>query len=67
MHSHYTLPCTFYARDPRDVAHDLLGKILVRRLGAIYLKVMITETEVIMGQTIPPHVHMVVDAPSLLR
>lgn len=53
MHSHYTLPCTFYARDPRDVARDLLGKILVRRLGAIYLKVMITETEAYYGPDDP--------------
>lgn len=35
----------FYARDTVDVAKDLLGKIIVRRIGKTVLCGMITETE----------------------
>lgn len=36
---------TFYARDTVDVAKDLLGKMLVRRIGRTVLCGIITETE----------------------
>jgi DNA-3-methyladenine glycosylase len=36
---------SFYARDTVDVAQDLLGKILVRKIDGITVSGMITETE----------------------
>lgn len=39
------LPRTFYARNTVNVAKDLLGKILVRRIGNNILSGIITETE----------------------
>ncbi len=39
------LPRSFYGRDTVDVAEDLLGKVLVRRIGSKIISGMITETE----------------------
>jgi len=39
----------FYARDPAEVARDLLGKKLVRRLGGESLEGLIVETEAYYG------------------
>lgn len=39
------LPRSFYDRDTVDVAQDLLGKILVRRIGKKIISGMIIETE----------------------
>lgn len=39
------LPREFYARDTVDVAKDLLGKILVRKIGKNIISGIITETE----------------------
>ncbi len=39
------LPRSFYDRDTVDVAQDLLGKILVRRIGQKIISGMIIETE----------------------
>ena len=44
-----TLPRTFYDRDTLEVARDLLGKYLVRRLDGAELVVRITETEAYVG------------------
>ena len=48
------LPQTFYARDPRLVARELLGKVLVRtlsnRAGAQRLSGRIVEAEVYLGE-----------------
>lgn len=48
------LPQTFYARDPRLVARELLGKVLVRtlsnRAGAQRLSGRIVEVEVYLGE-----------------
>lgn len=44
-----TLPRTFYDRDTLEVARDLLGKYLVRRLDGEELVVRITETEAYIG------------------
>jgi DNA-3-methyladenine glycosylase len=40
-----TLPRTFYSRDTVKVAKDLLGKMLVRKIGNITISGVITETE----------------------
>lgn len=40
-----TLSRSFYARDTVDVARDLLGKILVRKIGNKTISGIITETE----------------------
>ena len=40
-----TLSRSFYARDTVDVARDLLGKILVRKIGNKIISGIITETE----------------------
>lgn len=48
-----TLSREFYARDPRTVAIELLGKILVRRLGNAYLEGVIVETEAYYGMDDP--------------
>ena len=39
------LPRSFYDRDTVDVARDLIGKILVRKIGQKIISGMITETE----------------------
>ena len=43
------LPSSFYQRDPKLVAKDLLGKLLLRRLQNHFLKVKIVETEAYYG------------------
>jgi DNA-3-methyladenine glycosylase len=47
------LPKEFYERDPAEVARELLGKTLVRRLDNVSLKGMIVETEAYYGQDDP--------------
>lgn len=47
------LPKEFYARDPKLVAIDLLGKILVRILDGTRLSGMIVETEAYYGENDP--------------
>jgi len=43
----------FYDRDPRKVAHDLLGKVLVRHEGKHLLAGRIVETEAYLGKDDP--------------
>ena len=43
------LPREFYARDPRAVSHDLLGKALMRRAGRELLAGRIVEVEAYLG------------------
>ncbi|MBS7640168.1 MAG: DNA-3-methyladenine glycosylase [Candidatus Bathyarchaeia archaeon] len=47
------LPREFYIRDPKIVAINLLGKILVRVLDSFYLSGMIVETEAYYGEDDP--------------
>jgi len=47
------LPKDFYERDPALVAKELLGKILVRRLGSEVLSGKIVETEAYYGKNDP--------------
>jgi DNA-3-methyladenine glycosylase len=47
------LPRDFYARDPRAVSRDLLGKILVRREGKNLLVARIVEVEAYLGEGDP--------------
>ncbi|MEM2320403.1 MAG: DNA-3-methyladenine glycosylase [Candidatus Bathyarchaeia archaeon] len=47
------LPREFYARDPKTVALNLLGKVLVRILNASCLKGVIVETEAYYGENDP--------------
>jgi DNA-3-methyladenine glycosylase len=47
------LPRQFFARDPRRVARDLLGKVLVRRQGRKLLAARIVEVEAYLGQDDP--------------
>jgi DNA-3-methyladenine glycosylase len=47
------LPRSFYERDPAIVAKELLGKILVRRLGSEFLSGKIVETEAYYGENDP--------------
>lgn len=47
------LPKEFYVRDPKVVAIELLGKILVRILNGSYLKGIIVETEAYYGEGDP--------------
>jgi DNA-3-methyladenine glycosylase len=44
---------SFYSRDPRRVAHDLLGKVLVRRVGRKSLAARIVEVEAYLGADDP--------------
>lgn len=43
----------FFDRDPRQVAHDLLGKLLIRRQGVRILAGRVVETEAYLGITDP--------------
>ena len=43
----------FYARDPRPVSRDLLGKVLVRRSGRKFLTGRIVEVEAYLGKEDP--------------
>ena len=43
------LPRAFYARDPRTVSRDLLGKVLVRRKGKKLIAARIVEVEAYLG------------------
>jgi DNA-3-methyladenine glycosylase len=47
------LPRQFYARDPRIVSRDLLGKVLVRREGKKLLAGRIVEVEAYLGLNDP--------------
>jgi DNA-3-methyladenine glycosylase len=47
------LPSAFYARDPRAVSHDLLGKVLVRRQQRKLLTARIVEVEAYLGHDDP--------------
>jgi DNA-3-methyladenine glycosylase len=47
------LPRSFYDRDPPEVASDLLGKVLVRRLGRKLLAGRIVEDEAYLGREDP--------------
>lgn len=49
MKKQKTLPRRFYERDPEVVARELLGKIIVRKLGGDILSGMIVETEAYYG------------------
>jgi DNA-3-methyladenine glycosylase len=42
---------SFFARDPRRVARDLLGKVLVRNAGDLHLIARIVELEAYLGAT----------------
>ena len=53
MLNHHPLPSTFYARPTLEVAHDLVGKILVHQLGPHTLAGIITETEAYGGSDDP--------------
>ena len=44
------LPRSFYVRDPRTVARDLLGRMLVRSYGGTILSGMIMEAEAYLGR-----------------
>jgi DNA-3-methyladenine glycosylase len=47
------LPREFFDRDPRHVGHELLGKVLVRRMGRKLLAARIVETEAYLGEDDP--------------
>jgi DNA-3-methyladenine glycosylase len=47
------LPRSFFARNPRRVARDLLGKILLRNAGPIHLSARIVEVEAYLGENDP--------------
>jgi DNA-3-methyladenine glycosylase len=47
------LACDFYARDPRPVSRDLLGKVLVRRQQRKLLTARIVEVEAYLGENDP--------------
>jgi DNA-3-methyladenine glycosylase len=49
----HPLPRSFYARSPRRVARDLLGKILVRDSGKLRLTARIVEVEAYLGENDP--------------
>jgi DNA-3-methyladenine glycosylase len=47
------LPREFFDRDPRVVGRELLGKVLVRRMGRKLLAARIVETEAYLGEDDP--------------
>lgn len=47
------LPLEFFNRDPRKVARDLLGKLVIRRRGRQTLSARIVETEAYLGKNDP--------------
>src|ERR1700734_986084 len=47
------LPRAFFARDPRPVSRDLLGKVLVRRSDRKFLTARIVEVEAYLGKEDP--------------
>jgi DNA-3-methyladenine glycosylase len=47
------LPRTFFARNPRRVARELLGKVLVRESGKLHLTARIVEVEAYLGVNDP--------------
>ena len=47
------LPRSFYARDPRTVARQILGKVLVRRTSGLYLAARVVEVEAYLGENDP--------------
>jgi DNA-3-methyladenine glycosylase len=47
------LPRSFYSRDPREVARELLGKLLIRRDGRTLLAGRIVEAEAYLGAVDP--------------
>jgi DNA-3-methyladenine glycosylase len=49
----HPLPRAFYGRDPRRVARELLGKVLVRKRGESPLTARIVEVEAYLGQNDP--------------
>jgi DNA-3-methyladenine glycosylase len=49
----HPLPRAFYGRDPRRVARELLGKVLVRKRGKSPLTARIVEVEAYLGQNDP--------------
>ncbi len=52
-HTLLPLPSAFYARDPREVSRDLLGKVLVRRQQRKLLNARIVEVEAYLGENDP--------------
>jgi DNA-3-methyladenine glycosylase len=44
------LPRAFYARSTEAVARDLLGKVLVRRIGGLHRRARIVEVEAYLGE-----------------
>jgi len=53
LHPRAALPLEFFDRDPRRVARDLLGKLVVRRLGRKILIARVVETEAYLGKNDP--------------
>jgi len=53
LHPRAALPPEFFDRDPRQVARDLLGKLVVRRLGRKILIARVVETEAYLGKNDP--------------
>jgi DNA-3-methyladenine glycosylase len=49
----HSVPRSFYDRDPREVGPELLGKVLVRRLGRKKLTARIVEVEAYLGADDP--------------
>src|SRR5205807_70617 len=47
------LPRAFFARNPRRVARDLLGKVLIREAAGLYLTARIVEVEAYLGVNDP--------------
>ena len=49
----FPLPRAFFARDPRRVARQLLGKVLIRESAGIRLTARVVEVEAYLGQKDP--------------